>query len=97
MCVAGTILSVFNSSYINYYVTKSEQEANKYKEKLEILYLSRYHGNKGPPAAVPSGHFIPTLVIIQYDSRDHKGLGVAHEKTSPKNQLPDDDEAVLVR
>ena len=34
-------------------------------------------------------------VIVVY-SRDHKGVGVAHEKTSPKN-LPDDDEAVLVR
>ena len=51
-------------------------------------------------------------MIVQYDthtelsysmivlySRDYKGVGVAHEKTSPKNQLQfsDDDEAVLVR
>ena len=34
-------------------------------------------------------------MIVQY-SRDHKGVGVAHKKTSPASLFPDNDEAVLV-
>ena len=26
-------------------------------------------------------------VVIQYDNRDHKGLGMAHEKHNPKTTL----------
>ena len=37
-----------------------------------------------------------TILNLLY-SRDYKGLGVVHEKTPPKIQPADDNEAVLVR
>ena len=42
---------------------------------------------------MPPSKSYSTIVLY---SRDHKGLGVAYEITSPQNQPPDD-EAVLVR
>ena len=54
------------------------------------------------PKYTPGGHGMFEVphdygIIYVLYSRDHKGLVVAHEKTSPASLFPDDNEAVLVR